>query len=59
MNDGNTEFEMGDSESGTVGGGRSVAGFVSEETTRIPPDVSLRRVAEVLRVWQKIEQANH
>ena len=49
VNDDNTDLELGDEEFGAIGGARSVAGFVSEETTRIPPDASLRRVAEVLR----------
>lgn len=49
VNDDNSAFELDDDDIEAVGGGRSVAGFVSEETARVAPDASLRHVAEVLR----------
>ena len=49
MDDVTATFEMDDESTGSIGGGRPVAGFVSDDTTRIEPGASLRRVAEVLR----------
>lgn len=49
MDDVTATFEMDDEATGSIGGGRPVVGFVSDDTTRIEPGASLRRVAEVLR----------
>jgi CBS domain-containing protein len=49
VDDRSTTLEPDDDDMGAIGGRRPVLGFVSEETTRIEPGASLRRVAEVLR----------